>query len=91
MCFVNVGPDDQEKGGNLLCMLYVVDPFSIYFLFYECGRRVGTGVQGPLCESNFFLVRSTIFYPLGHIFRLAIPDLLDLVSRLTGIVHLTQD
>ena len=32
-----------------------------------------------------------LFYPLGHIFRLAIPDLLDLVSRLAGIIHLTQD
>ena len=38
--------------------------------------------------SNSFPSSSPI---LGHTFRLAIPGLLDLVSRLAGIIHLTQD
>ena len=41
--------------------------------------------------SNSFLVVPSSSSILGHTFRLAIPDLLDLVSRLAGIIHLTQD
>ena len=69
-----------------LCGRSVLHLFSFLWMWSEgWNRRTRPIVWVQLFPS------STIFYPLGHIFRLAIPDLLDLVSRLTGIVHLTQD